>query len=130
MQFFAALARPRGQGGIEIWVSSSKLKQTKQGIVLHNDHRLLLIKVELICGTVQVAAAHALDSSDSKEQVQYWWRMFEQPIKGLFSPKVPTIWRIDVDASVGSSLSCAVGPRQLGVESFSGALFHDVVKQV
>jgi hypothetical protein len=41
-----------------------------------------------------------------------WWRLFGQKIDGLFTPKIPMIWLLDTNATVGSEQSSAIGPRQ------------------
>ena len=76
---FSFAAGPTGQCGIALCVLKTWLGACRASLVLCADHRLLVVRLRSVAGTVQVLVAHALEASYASEDVAQWrtsWATF------------------------------------------------------
>ena len=71
-QTFAAATNKSGQGGIELWVLRAWLRLSHPFLVFHASHRILMVRLLTIVGSIHILVAHALDSSYSPDQIAVW----------------------------------------------------------
>jgi hypothetical protein len=62
-EIFAAVAGPRGQGGLELWVRQSVIAYQSDPLILHASPRVLLVSLRLKPGKMQLLVSPALDTS-------------------------------------------------------------------
>ena len=125
---FFAPAMGAGQGGLELWVWKPIIQERTHCFVLVAEHRRLLVRVHTRLGSLTVFVGHAIDiSTYGPAKVKQWWQETDTMIREFAPRKVPMIWLLNANATLGTHTTSVVGSRDAGQEDLPGTAFHEVL---
>ena len=119
----SSAARPLGQCGCELWVSSN-VATIKDLCLLHADPRKLMVTLPLHGSTSLATVVHAPDRHHVEDAISVWWQETLDLLKRLCPSGIPVIAMTDANAEVGSEVSPFIGNKDAAQETFSGGLLH------
>ena len=133
---FSAPATPKGQYGVQIWISKSltfgrggeKIEQ-KHVKILNRDPRRLLLEISAPFFRAILVCGHAPTMQDSSADREQWWNELKQmtPIK---LRSWPHLLMLDANARVGTVISKHIGDHQPSLQDSNGDLLHDYLCEV